>query len=55
MDEQRNLQAIDVEQWKNLVTGTNELGRVLAEEFGVALVFHPHVDTHVDTGIHLGF
>src|SRR5207237_8021806 len=41
--------AIDVEQWKNLVTGTNELGRVLAEEFGVALVFHPHIDTHVDT------
>jgi len=41
--------AIDPEQWRNLVTGTNELGRVLSEEFGVALVFHPHVDTHVDT------
>jgi inosose dehydratase len=41
--------AIDPEQWKNLVAGTNELGRVLAEEYGVALVFHPHVDTHVDT------
>jgi inosose dehydratase len=37
------------EQWKNLVTGTNELGRVMLEEFGVALVFHPHADTHVDT------
>jgi inosose dehydratase len=31
------------------VTGTNELGRVIYEEFGVELVFHPHVDTHVDT------
>ena len=41
--------AIDAEQWKNLVTGTNELGRVLAEEFAVALVFHQHIDTHVDS------
>ena len=40
---------IDPEQWDNLVSGTNELGRVMAEEFGVALVFHPHADTHVDT------
>jgi len=41
--------SLDEEQWKNLVTGTNELGRVMREEFGVALVFHPHADTHVDT------
>jgi inosose dehydratase len=40
---------IDPEHWRNLVTGTNELGRVIYEEFGVELVFHPHVDTHVDT------
>jgi inosose dehydratase len=40
---------IDPEQWKDLVTGTDELGRYLAQEFGVELVFHPHVDTHVDT------
>jgi inosose dehydratase len=40
---------LDEEQWKNLVTGTNELGRVMREEFGVELVFHPHADTHVDT------
>lgn len=40
---------IDPEQWKNLISGTNELGRVMLEEFGVNLVFHPHVDTHVDT------
>jgi inosose dehydratase len=40
---------IDPEHWNNLVTGTNELGRVIYEEFGVELVFHPHVDTHVDT------
>jgi inosose dehydratase len=40
---------IDPEHWKNLVTGTNELGRIVHEKFGVDLVFHPHVDTHVDT------
>jgi inosose dehydratase len=37
------------EQWRNLVEGTNELARALLEEYGVKLVFHPHVDTHVDT------
>jgi inosose dehydratase len=37
------------EDWNNLVGGTNELARYLLEEFGVKLVFHPHVDTHVDT------
>jgi inosose dehydratase len=40
---------MDPEQWSNLVSGTNELGRVLYEEFGVELVFHPHADTHVET------
>jgi inosose dehydratase len=40
---------IDPKQWKNLVTGTDELARVIFEEYGVKLVFHPHVDTHVDT------
>ncbi len=40
---------IDLEQWRNLVTGTDELARYLFEEFGIHLVFHPHVDTHVDT------
>jgi inosose dehydratase len=40
---------LDREQWQNLVSGTNELGRVIKEKYGVDLVFHPHVDTHVDT------
>jgi inosose dehydratase len=40
---------IDPDQWKHLVAGTDELARYLLEEFGVHLVFHPHVDTHVDT------
>jgi inosose dehydratase len=40
---------IDPEQWRALISGTDELGRFLLEEHGVKLVFHPHVDTHVDT------
>jgi inosose dehydratase len=40
---------IDPEQWKNLVSGTDQLAKILYEEYGVKLVFHPHVDTHVDT------
>jgi inosose dehydratase len=44
---------IDPEQWKNLVTGTDELAKVIFEEHGVNLVFHPHVDTHVDTQIRI--
>jgi inosose dehydratase len=41
--------ALDYEKWKNLTSGYDRLGRVLFEEFGVDLVFHPHADTHVDT------
>jgi inosose dehydratase len=37
------------DDWNHLVAGTNELARYLLEEFGIELVFHPHVDTHVDT------
>jgi inosose dehydratase len=40
---------LEPDQWNDLVTGMNRLGRVLAEEFGVSLVFHPHIDSHVDT------
>jgi inosose dehydratase len=44
---------IDPEQWTNLTVGTNELARYLLESFGVELVFHPHVDTHVDTQVRI--
>ncbi|GAA1257108.1 sugar phosphate isomerase/epimerase [Pseudonocardia aurantiaca] len=40
---------IDGEQWKNLTTGYDRLGKLLFEGLGVDLVFHPHADTHVDT------
>ena len=44
---------LDPEQWKNLVTGTDELAKVIFNEYGVKLVFHPHADTHVDTQVRI--
>ena len=41
--------SLGAEHWSNLTSGTSELGRIIYEEFGVNLVFHPHVDTHVET------
>jgi len=46
-------ESIDPEEWSNLVTGTDVLGKHLYEEYGVKLVFHPHVDTHVDTQVRI--
>ncbi|MEQ4724224.1 TIM barrel protein [Nonomuraea sp. B19D2] len=37
------------EQWKDLTSGMSELARVLRDESGVELVFHPHADSHVGT------
>ncbi|HEV7897955.1 MAG TPA: sugar phosphate isomerase/epimerase [Planosporangium sp.] len=47
----RRLEPYDLEpeRWKDLVTGVSRLGRILADEYGVTLVFHPHADSHVDT------
>lgn len=42
--ESRHLTA---EQWQRLTRGTEELGRRIAEEYGLALQFHPHADSHV--------
>ncbi len=36
-------------QWRDLVDGMSRLARLVYDEFGVSLVFHPHADSHVDT------
>ena len=36
-------------QWRTMVRATDELGKILAEEYGLALQFHPHADSHVET------
>ncbi|WP_460350399.1 TIM barrel protein [Actinoallomurus acanthiterrae] len=40
---------LDADAWRQLVRASGELGRIVAEEYGVRLVFHPHADTHVET------
>jgi inosose dehydratase len=40
---------LTAEQWRDLVEGQSQLGRLVREEFDVRLGFHPHVDAHVDT------
>jgi inosose dehydratase len=40
---------LDEPGWRTLVERTSELGRVLADEYGVAAVFHPHADSYVGT------
>jgi inosose dehydratase len=40
---------LDDDGWKTLVRSTNELGRMLAEEYGLRLQFHHHADSYVET------
>jgi inosose dehydratase len=44
-------QPIDLtaEQWGDLTSQMSTLARILRDETGVELVFHPHADSHVDT------
>lgn len=38
---------LTAEEWAALCDGMSRLGKILAEEFGLSLVFHPHADSHV--------
>jgi len=40
---------LDDDGWRALVRANNELGRIIGEEYGISLTFHPHADTHVET------
>jgi inosose dehydratase len=40
---------LDADDWRRLVRAAEELGRVVAGEHNVRLVFHPHADSHVET------
>ncbi|MEU5608499.1 sugar phosphate isomerase/epimerase [Streptomyces sparsogenes] len=39
---------LTAEQWRDLSTGMERLGREVRERFGLDIVVHPHADTHVD-------
>lgn len=40
---------LDEDAWKTLVTSADELGKIVAEDYGLKLQFHPHADSHVET------
>jgi len=40
---------LEPEEWKRLVTRTSEMGKIMRDDYGVKLVFHPHADAHVAT------
>jgi inosose dehydratase len=40
---------LTADEWQTMVRSADELGKVLAEEYGVKLQFHPHADSHVET------
>jgi inosose dehydratase len=44
---------LTTDQWRSLVDGTSVLATLLADEFDVSLVLHPHADTHIDTQEHV--
>jgi inosose dehydratase len=41
--------ALDDEGWQTMIRAVNELGALVAQEYGLALQFHPHADSHVET------
>jgi inosose dehydratase len=40
---------LDADDWRTMIRSANDLGRLTAEEYGLALQFHPHADSHVET------
>ena len=40
---------LDDAAWHTMVRAADRLGRILAEDYGVRLQFHPHADSHVET------
>src|SRR5437762_3762999 len=40
---------LTADEWTTMTRAVNELGKVVAEEYGLRLQFHPHADSHVET------
>ena len=40
---------LDADGWRTMINSANEIGRQIAEDYGVRLQFHPHADSHVMT------
>ncbi|HEV7657657.1 MAG TPA: TIM barrel protein [Mycobacteriales bacterium] len=40
---------LDAGEWATMTAAIDRLGRIVAEEYGLTLAFHPHADYHVET------
>jgi len=40
---------LDAGGWRTLIASANEIGKQIAQDYGVRLQFHPHADSHVMT------
>jgi inosose dehydratase len=40
---------LDDDAWRTLIRAADELGKIVSQEYGVRLQFHPHADSHVET------
>jgi inosose dehydratase len=40
---------LDSAEWRTMIRSIDELGRMVWEEYGLALEFHPHADYYVET------
>ncbi|MBA3888455.1 MAG: TIM barrel protein [Acidobacteria bacterium] len=40
---------LDAEAWQRLTSGMTALGKIVADDHGVRLAFHPHADSHVES------
>lgn len=45
---------LTAEQWRDLTTQTERLGREVLDRFGLTIVVHPHADTHIDSEENVG-
>ncbi len=40
---------LDADEWRAMIGAVDVLGRIVAEDYGLTLQFHPHADYHVET------
>lgn len=40
---------LDPDEWDTMIRSINDVGRMVSEEYGLSLQFHPHADYHVET------
>ena len=49
--EYRRAAELEPDEWSTMIRSIDEIGRVVSEEYGLTLQFHPHADYHVETQV----